>query len=206
MSAHSPVHAVLLAAGQGKRLGYPKAALQVGGKWMLPELVRNLRIGGASRVSLVLSSLALDTIADLGHPDADDEVIHAHPERGRTSSLQAALPLVQPGHALLIHNCDIPLLRADVIHRLIQSWCKTPSPHSTLARPVTAGGRGGHPLLVGSDLVAEIAAFAPDQPLRDLMRRHQNSILDVTIADDPGPFLDVDTREQLELIESLLKP
>ncbi len=206
MSTHPPVHAILLAAGDGKRLGYPKAALQVGGKWMLPELVRNLRMGGASRVSLVLSSLALDAIADLGLPEADDEVIHAHPELGRTSSLQAALPLVQAGHALLIHNCDIPLLRPEVVHRLIQGWCKMPEADATLARPVTAGGRGGHPLLVGCDLVSEIAELAPDQPLRDLLRRHQNSILDIKIADDPGPFLDVDTREQLDLIESLLKP
>lgn len=206
MSLHAPVHAVLLAAGSGSRLGYPKAALEVSGKWMLPELVRNLRMGGAQRVSLVLSSAALDAIADLGHPDADDEVVNNQPELGRTSSLQAALPLVPTGHALLVHNCDIPLLRAEVVQRLIQAWSRLPQPETAMARPVTAAGRGGHPLLVGSNLVPELAALAPDQPLRDLLNRYRNSTLDVKIADDPGPFLDVNTAEQLALIESLLKP
>lgn len=206
MSSHPPVHAVLLAAGSGTRLGYPKAALQVGGKWMLPDLVRNLRMGGAARVSLVLSSAALDAIADLGHPDADDEIINPHPELGRTSSLQAGLSKVESGHALLIHNCDIPLLRAEVVHKLIHSWSRMASPQSSLVRPVTGGGRGGHPLLIGGRLLPEIAALDANQSLRDLLHRHRDSTLDVKIADDPGPFLDVNTREQLELIETLLKP
>ncbi len=205
MSSHPPVHAILLAAGSGKRLGMPKAALKVKDRWMLPELVRNLRIGGAARVSLVLSSPALDAIADLGMPEADDEVLNPTPELGRTSSLQAALPLVQEGHALLIHNCDIPLLRAEVVVQIIQQWSRLAEPNSALARPVTSGGRGGHPLLVGGDLVEEARALNPDQPLRDLLHRHRDSTLDVKIADDPGPFLDVNTAEQLALIESLLR-
>jgi CTP:molybdopterin cytidylyltransferase MocA len=206
VSQNLPVHAILLAAGAGRRLGYPKAALKLHGQWMLPELVRNLRFGGAARVSLVLSDLAMDAIADLGMPEADDEWINATPDLGRTGSILTALPAVADNHAVMIHCCDIPLLRADVVSRMLRAWRKLKSPQSSLVRPVSAGGRGGHPLLIGAHLVNELRHFGPDQPLRELLHRHQNSTLDLKITDDPGPFVDVNTPEQLTLIESLLTP
>ncbi|NQU49471.1 MAG: NTP transferase domain-containing protein [Planctomycetes bacterium] len=206
MSQSLPVHAILLAAGVGRRLGYPKAALKLHGQWMLPELVRNLRVGGATRVSLVLSDLAMDAIADLGMPEADDEWVNPTPELGRTGSILTALAAVAENHAVMIHCCDIPLLRAEVVGRMMHAWRKLKSPHSSLVRPVSTGGRGGHPLLIGSQLVNELRQFGPDQPLRELLHRHRNSTLDLQITDDPGPFIDVNTPEQLTLIESLLTP
>ena len=90
--SHPPVHAALLAAGSGRRLGLPKAALQLRGVWALPHLVRTLKQGGAHSVVLVLSELALDAIADLGHPGADREARNPDPDAGRTGSLQCGYP------------------------------------------------------------------------------------------------------------------
>ncbi len=200
------VHAILLAAGAGSRLGYPKASLHVHGKWMLPEIVRNLRIGGAAQVTLVLSDAALTSIADLGSTEADQEVLNPHPEDGRTGSVLAAAAKVHVDDALLVHSCDIPLLRPEVVAQLIHAWRKQESPGKSLVRPVTPGGRGGHPLLVGSELAKELRLFKPNQPLRELLKLHRKSTLDLPILNDPGPFLDVNTTEQLALLESLIKP
>ena len=54
----SPIHAVVLAAGKGTRLGYPKAALVVQDQWMLPILMKALRLGGATRITLVTTSVS----------------------------------------------------------------------------------------------------------------------------------------------------
>jgi len=204
MKSPGQIHAVLLAAGHGRRLGYPKAALKVRGVWMLPEIVRNLKTGGADQVSLVLSPAALEAIADLGLPGADFEVQNQRPDAGRTGSIQQGLHFFKPGQAALIHPCDIPLLRANVVARLILAWRKLPDPERKMVRPVSSGGRGGHPLLIGAELLEELKRFGPDQPLRELIRKHRDCLLDVKIGDDPGPFLDVDTPEQLSLLESLL--
>ena len=104
----------------------------------------------------------------------------------------------------MIHSCDIPLLSADAVQQLCQGWHRCESPHTVLARLTTPGGKGGHPLLLGTDHIGKLRSFGADQPLRQLLRDAPEAVLNLVRRGDPGPFLDVDTREQLELLESLL--
>lgn len=200
----SPIHAVVLAAGQGKRLGYPKAALAVRKQWMLPVLMKALRFGGATRITLVLSEESQQAIQDFGETGADNLVINPSPEDGRMSSLFLGIQPTRSKESLLIHPCDIPLLSPDVLHKMRRAWQREPNPQELLVRPVTSAGRGGHPLLVGADLVPKLQKLPQRQTLRDFMRQHSERILNVTIPRDPGPFLDVNTPEQLQLLETLL--
>ncbi|RMH02733.1 MAG: hypothetical protein D6702_07980 [Planctomycetota bacterium] len=197
--------AVVLAAGAGRRLGRPKAALHLRGRWMLPRIVAALRRGGAVEVVLVLSAAAREAIAGLGPTGADREVLNPTPESGRTGSLLlglAELPEELPG--LLVHPCDVPLLTAAAVAEVVRAWNRCPDRAQRLARPVTPGGRGGHPLLVGAAGLPRLRSFPPDRPLRALLDEDRRRVLDVPLAGDPGPFLDVDTPEQLALLEDLL--
>jgi CTP:molybdopterin cytidylyltransferase MocA len=199
----APVYAILLAAGEGRRLGLPKAALQLRKHWMLPILVRSLRKGGASKVHLVLSERALDAIADLGDPGADRELINRAALAGRTGSIQTGWQHVPDDAAVLVHPCDMPLLQAATVQALIRAWHADGSPDLGLVRPISSGRRGGHPLLLGPAWRKEVLASDPDRPLRELLRMAPNGLRDVR-CDDPGAFLDVDTPEQLQLLEALL--
>jgi CTP:molybdopterin cytidylyltransferase MocA len=58
--------------------------------------------------------------------------------------------------------------------------------------------------LVGREFVPQLKKFAADQPLRDLLTHNKDALLNVTRAGDPGPFLGINTQEQLELVASLL--
>ena len=198
-----PVHAVVLAAGAGRRLGYPKAALRLRGQWMLPVLVQSLRSGGADRGVLVLADQALDAIADLGSPEADREVVNRQPENGRTGSLQCALEVIPEDAALLVHPCDMPLIQADSIRAVIRAWRTQGEPDHACIRPISAGRRGGHPLLLGPGWRDELRNSGPDRPLRELLRHPDARLIDVPCS-DPGAFLDVDTPDQLRLVEDLL--
>ncbi len=202
----SGVHAVLLAAGRGRRFGGPKAALHLHGRWMLPRLVRALRQGGAASVTVVLSDAAEAAIRPLGESGADQEVRNPDPEAGRTGSVLAGLATV-PEHAegVLLHPCDVPLLSAPAVAALLSRWGAEPGRPGLLARPVTPAGRGGHPLLVGAERLPTLRRYAPDRPLRDLLEEDRDRILNVPVAGDPGPFFDINTREQLQLLEKLLE-
>lgn len=200
----SPLHAVVLAAGAGRRFGGPKAALQLSGRWMLPRLVEALRQGGAEKVHLVLSEAAAEAIAALGAHGADEVHLNPEPDAGRTGSLLCALPSVPAEAALLCHPCDVPLISPPVVAELVAEWRRDENRDLLLVRPVTPGGRGGHPLLLGRARVEELRAYPPDRPLRDLLRDHPDLVRDLKRSGDPGPFLDVDTPEQLALLESLL--
>lgn len=202
--AAAPLAAVLLAAGEGRRLGVPKALLTLRGRWMLPSLVRALREGGAAEVTIVhraseraaLLAGGLDRVARLAeHPD---------PTRGRSSSLRCGLEHVAPGTAVLVHPCDVPLLSPQAVATLVAAWRAHPQRDGLAARLVTPGGRGGHPLLLGGARADAARTLADEDSLRALLHRDPAARLDVSLRGDPGPFLDVDTPEQHALLESLI--
>jgi nicotine blue oxidoreductase len=200
------LEAVLLAAGAGRRLGQPKALLELRGVWILPRLVAALAVAGARCVHVVVRAEEEALIRQRGLPAAARLIVNPDPGRGRGSSLQAGLTQVPEGCALFIHPCDVPLLSAAAAATLVAGWMEQKDAANLAARPVTPSGRGGHPLLLGSARVAEARRLGEDGSLRDLLHADPRRRLDVVLRGDPGPFLDVDTPEQLALLESLLPP
>jgi CTP:molybdopterin cytidylyltransferase MocA len=199
------IHAVVLAAGVGDRLGYPKAALKVAGRWLLPDLILAFRAAGAQTVTLVLSKQSQAFIADLGPTHADLEVLNPSPDEGKTSSILRGLEKVPVGDAVWIHPCDTPLVQAESLLVIRKAWENSEYPDQLLARPVSPANRGGHPLLLGSHRVEELRKFRPQQSLRELLLNNPKLQLNVKISPDPGPFLNINTPEQLGLVEELLK-
>ena len=202
------VDAIVLAAGEGRRLGRPKALLEVYGQWMLTRLVRSLRAGGCRQVVVVIRAELIEELGSRGGTGADEVVVNPNPAAGRTGSilrgLEVAQGVVRKPDAALIHPADIPLLGADAVQQLIGAWRAAPSREGLAARLVTPGGRGGHPLLLGADRLAAVAELRPDQSLREVLHAAPEKKLDVVRRGDPGPFLDVDTPEQLALLETLI--
>ena len=198
------IHALVLAAGEGCRLGYPKAALKVADRWLLPDLILAFRAAGAQTVNLILSQKSQASIDNFGSTHADVEVLNPHPEKGKTSSILCGLQNIPPGNAVWIHPCDTPLIQAESLMTIRQAWESSENPDQLLARPVSSANRGGHPLLVGSERVEELKKFLPEQSLRELLQNHPESQLNVKVSSDPGPFLNINTPEQLTLVEGLL--
>lgn len=197
------VDAILLAAGSGRRLGLPKAFLELNGTWMLPRLVDALIAGGCRTVKIIVRAQDVQKLEQRMPTSKADFVINPFPDAGRTGSVLCGLEAIDKTDAVMVHSCDIPLLSADAVHQLIQGWRSCDAPASVLARLTTPGGKGGHPLLLGAQHVTKLNAFEADQPMRELLHDAPDSVLNLVRRGDPGPFLDVDTREQLELIESL---
>jgi CTP:molybdopterin cytidylyltransferase MocA len=201
---HPPCDAILLAAGAGRRLGLPKALLELQGTWMLPRIVAALQAGGNERVVVVVREEQLSILDARNGCGAEVVISNPDPDSGRSGSIQCGLDALQPGRALMIHSCDIPLLSAEAVMQLRHTWASEPAPDRLVARLVTPGGKGGHPLLLGSEVVPELRALGADQPLRQVVHADPDRLLNVVRRGDPGPFLDVDTRGHLELLESLL--
>jgi len=205
MSAPPPaLEAILLAAGAGRRLGQPKALLEIRGRWMLPALVTALSAAGSRTVHVVLRPQEEAEVRARGLPEPARIVLNPEPERGRGSSVRLGFAAAPQDCAVLVHPCDVPLLGAAAAARVVAAWLRATERDELAARPVTPSGRGGHPLLLGRARAAEARLLGPDQSLRELLHRDPSRRLDVLVRGDPGPFLDVDTPEQLQLLESLL--
>jgi len=199
-----PCDAILLAAGAGRRLGLPKALLELKGIWMLPRLVSALQTGGCENVVVVVREEQLAILQARGGCGAQSILANPNPDAGRNSSIQIGLAALAPGRAVLIHPCDVPLLSAAAVLQLLQSWAQQPTVQKLVARLMTPGGKGGHPLLLGADVVPEVRQLSAEESLRKIVHFDKDRLLNVVRRGDPGPFMDVDTREQLELLESLL--
>jgi nicotine blue oxidoreductase len=195
--------AVLLAAGAGARLGRPKALLELHGRWMLPRLVEQLAAGGAERVHVVVAAGCAEEVERRGLRAAARILVAAAPELGRGASLACGLAAVADDRAVLVHPCDVPLLRAAAVRELLAAWLALPDRDDWVLRPVTQAGRGGHPLLLGAARARAARRLRPEQSLREILHADPDRRRDL-VQTDPGPFLEVNTPEQQAWLESLL--
>jgi len=113
---------------------------------------------------------------------------------GQLSSLQAALASLPTDgcDGLLVALVDHPLVAASTFVRLVEEFTSTRAP---LVRPLHEGRRG-HPIVIGADLFAELAAARPEDGARPVFARHAARAVDV-VVDDPGIHADLDTPEDL---------
>jgi CTP:molybdopterin cytidylyltransferase MocA len=183
---------LLLAAGAGRRMGRPKALVELAGEPLVTRALRALRDGGCAPLVVVLGAAAAQVRAVLP-PDAT-AVVEPGWAEGMGASLRAglaALSTVDPQpEATLIHLVDLPGVTAETVARL--------AAHSTpdvLARAGYAG-RPAHPVLIGRTHWREAARSASgDAGARGYLAAHP-AVLLVECGDIADPE-DVDTPEQL---------
>lgn len=194
--------AVLLAAGAGRRLGGPKALLDLGGKTALRRCCECLLGGGASRVRVVLG--AADEEVRAAHADLPADFVSCVDwERGQTASLQAGLragPV--PTAGFLLHTVDHPLVRREHVRRLLQAF-ETRADGIAIVAPSVAQRRG-HPSVFSAELADEFLALAVDEPAHRVVRAAAERVTHV-LFDDPWLVRDLDTPDDLAAARAALE-
>jgi CTP:molybdopterin cytidylyltransferase MocA len=174
------VAGLLLAAGEGRRMGTPKALLRdPAGVPYLDRTVGGLLDGGCASVSVVLGASADEARALLDEAGwvADDAVAvveAADWSSGMGASLRAGLSALTsqaPAEvvAALVTLVDLPDVGDDVVRRVLASGPLGPD---TLAR-ASYDGEPGHPVLLGRDHWSGVAGTATgDRGARDYLATH----------------------------------
>jgi CTP:molybdopterin cytidylyltransferase MocA len=198
------VAGVLLAAGQGSRLGQPKAVIVVGGESLARRGIAVLRAGGARPVVVVTGAagpgvLGPDDAGAAGEPG----LISVHNpgwQSGMGSSLAVGLSAVPADStAAVIALADQPLVGPDSVRRLIAA-------HDAGASVAVAcyDGKPRNPVLIAREHFAEVAALAAgDIGARPFLRAHQHLVTAVECGDTGRPD-DIDTPADLARLEQLL--
>ena len=187
MTDPTAVRGLLLAAGEGRRMGMPKALVRDddGTSWLRRSLAA-LREGGCAEVTVVLGAGAAearllldDTVLDDTVPDGSlDVVIAGDWAEGMGASLRAGLGslLGAPPEpvACLVSLVDLP----DVGARGRPPRARRRDRPQVLARAAYAG-EPGHPVLLGRDHWSAVAETATgDRGARDYLDAH-----DVTLVE-----------------------
>jgi CTP:molybdopterin cytidylyltransferase MocA len=143
------VGGVLLAAGEGSRLGAPKALVELGGKRLVDWGVGLLRDGGTAPVVVVTGAVPVD-IADV--------VIVPNPawRAGMASSLAAGLRALPDNcEAAVIALVDQPLIGPQAVGRLIAAYMAGAD-----AAVAAYDGKPRNPVLLARRLWADALAAA----------------------------------------------
>ncbi len=164
-------------------MGRPKALLDYRGETFLGRLIRIFRV--------YCEDVLVVTSQNIAIPGARC-VVNPAPERGMLSSLQCGLDAV-PEQALAVAfiPVDYPAVEESTVERVITGWS------GELLRIPRYEGRRGHPVVMSRSLVAEFLAQPADAQARDVVRRHEQDIVYVDVA-DPGILTDVDTPADYE--------
>jgi molybdenum cofactor cytidylyltransferase len=186
------VGAVLLAAGQSRRMGREnKMLVEIDGAPMVLHAARALIASRAAPVVVVLGHEAESVEAALtgldvifvGNPDYAD---------GLSTSLRtglSALPNEAPGAIIALG--DMPGVTDADIDSLIAAF--DPTAHHSICVP-THDGKRGNPVLWARRYFTEMASVAGDVGARHLIGENADQVIEVT-RDNPGILIDLDTPE-----------
>jgi CTP:molybdopterin cytidylyltransferase MocA len=191
------VAAIVLAAGAGRRLGRPKALVELGGELLVERAVRVAAEAGCSPVIVVLGSHGDEILqrADLG--DALPIVADEWPE-GMGASLRAGLDAAAergcPAVAVML--VDQPRIGPEALRRLSAAW-----EAGAVATVATYAGKPRNPVVLDRSIWAEVSAAARgDVGARGWLRAHPDLVHNVG-CDDTGDPVDIDTPLDLNALQ-----
>lgn len=172
---------LVLAAGEGKRFGGPKAPFELDGERLVDRAVRLLHAAGVDDVFVVLGAWT-------GEVTQATSIINDDWQTGMGSSLRVGLShLSHIGDIdrVVVTLVDLIGLTSDAIHRVTHS-------HAPISI-ATYDGTRGHPVTFSRvvwDQVQESAVG--DKGARDFIRDHEHLIQEIEVGDiASGEDLDV---------------
>jgi nicotine blue oxidoreductase len=199
-SVRTAATGVLLAAGSGSRLGLgPKALLPFRGRTLVESLADVLLEGGCGEVVVVLG-------ADAGRVSSTTDLrrhmvtVNAEWQSGIGTSFRLGLETANQANHVLVALVDQPGLTPETVERLLAAHrpgrvtaAGYREPDGTLSR--------GHPLLLDVSLRRAAAELAQDDAGARLFLQENPELVDLVDCTDLSGGGDVDTPEQLHLLE-----
>jgi CTP:molybdopterin cytidylyltransferase MocA len=187
------IAAILLAAGEGRRIGGPKALLRIGGETFLSRCARLLSRPGVDRLVLVVGHEAERVCAMAGVPrDALRVTNAAYREGGMLSSILRGLDAADAtgADAALLHPVDHPLVAESTVDQVVAALAGG----AEIAVPSFAGRRG-HPGGFARATWGLLRHAPPERGARAVLQDHPERIRHV-----PGDALcasGIDTPEDM---------
>jgi molybdenum cofactor cytidylyltransferase len=187
------IAALILAAGESRRMGSPKALLPYRGLTFVEHLLAATRVPRIGATRVVLGAGAAEIRGRL--PVRDSEiVVNEDWESGPLSSIWAGLRSLPDSdvEAALICPVDHPLVTLRLIAGIIAAFDRS---GKAIVLP-TFLGRRGHPVLFASRLFSELMGAPLDVGARAIVRAHRGEIEEVP-TEEEGVVLNLNDPEAL---------
>jgi len=172
------ITAVLLAAGESRRMGDFKQLLRLGEKTFVAHCADQLLASGVGELIVVTGHREGDVRQALG----DRPVRFAHNadyRSGMASSIKCGIrAATEKARGFLIALVDQPQIQAETIRHLIQVFEKG-KPRIVIPR---YDGRNGHPIILDERLRDEILNMNEEDGLRQVVREHEGETRRIDVS------------------------
>ena len=187
------IEAILLAAGESRRMGYPKPLLRIGEESFIARTIA-LALGVASRLVIVLGAHAELIRGAIVREPRITVVENPRYKFGQLSSLKIGLAevIASGAAAVVVHLADHPLVAPATFRALVDGY-------GAAGKPIVVAryrGKRGHPVIFDRAVFAELMAAPEDQGARVVVNADPARVAYVDV-DDPGVVLDLDTPADL---------
>jgi molybdenum cofactor cytidylyltransferase len=182
--------AMILAAGESRRMGAPKLLLPLGEKTIIETVVDEILRSKADKILVVLGAEREKIESKIANRPVKI-VANLRFEEGMLSSIQAGFEtLPNEIEAVLVCLGDQPFIPSSVMDKLIEAYQNT---RRGIILPVYKKKRG-HPTLIDIKYRQEVKKLSPDIGLRALVYDHPQDVLEVEV-DTPLILKDIDKPE-----------
>ncbi|MCD8351773.1 MAG: putative selenium-dependent hydroxylase accessory protein YqeC [Planctomycetaceae bacterium] len=209
--ARLPLHALVLAAGGGTRLGGGKLLLPWRGRPLLAHALEALLASGVVNSPTLVLGHDAAAVAEAVRREFPDNngittLVNSDWAEGQSTSLRAGVRSIRESHpdaaAVMVALGDQPMVLPATLRRLALAHCRAVRADPT--HPATAPryrGRRGNPVILSPRLFDAVESVSGDKGARGILAELGDRVLLVDV-DDPGVVGDIDTPEAYEALRS----
>ncbi len=184
------ISAIVLAAGESRRMGRPKMLLPWGKSTVLQTVIATFQAARVKDILVVTGGAHTQVEALIGQT-VQTVFNENYAEGEMLSSIQAGLrEKMREAQAVFIALGDQPQVQTETIEQILQEYQRT---NASLIVP-SYKMRRGHPWLIAQELCKEILSMQAPESARAFLNRHAKDIYYVPL-DTPTVLQDLDTPE-----------
>jgi len=183
--------AIILAAGESKRMGKLKQLMPLGKSTLLEQAINNLLNSSVDETIVVVGHRAEEITRAIASRYPVKIMFNPDYQNGMSTSIIAGLKQVDPkSKAVMLALADQPLVESGTINQLIDAFNR----HDKGIAVPTHRNRRGNPVIFAVKYKAELLKLKGDIGGREIIKNHPDDVLEVPV-DSESVISDIDTKD-----------
>lgn len=188
------INAIILSAGESKRMGKPKPLLKFDDKTFVEQIISILQLSNVDRITVILGAEA-EKIKNSVDFSGTHTVINKNYKKGQLSSLITGIKNIpEETEAILVCLVDNPFIIEEIVNKIVEEYKKNKHP---IIIPVYQG-ENGHPVLFDRSLFDELINAPEDEGARFVIYNNEEKVFKLE-TNDKGVIIGINSPEDYNI-------